>query len=67
MLPLSAVFANARDNFFVKRPKFRTATSNLCVEQNVVHLGRLLHFSQKVVRVILNKDRLYQILLKSDR
>ena len=33
--------------FFVKRPKFLAATSNLRVEQNLVHLGRFLHFSQK--------------------
>ena len=39
--------------FFVKRPKFLAATSNLRVEQNLVHLGRLLHFSQKVVGVTL--------------
>ena len=39
--------------FFVKRPKFLAATSSLRVEQNLVHLGRFLHFSQKVVRVTL--------------
>ena len=39
---------------FVKRPKFLAATSNLRVEQNLVHLGRFLHFSQKVVGLTLS-------------
>ena len=39
--------------FFVKKPKFLAATFNLRVEQNLVHLGRFLHFSQKVVGVTL--------------
>ena len=34
---------------FVERPKFLSVTSNLPVEQNFVHLGRFMHFSQKVV------------------
>ena len=43
---------------FVKRPKFLAATSNLRVEQNLGHLGRLLHFSQKVVGVTLKSQRI---------
>ena len=35
--------------FFVERRKFLAAISNLNVEQNLVHLGKFLHFSQKVV------------------
>ena len=35
------------ETIFVKRPKFLAATSNLRVEQNLAHLGRFLHFSQK--------------------
>ena len=38
---------------FVERPKFLAATSNLGVEQSLVHLGRVLHFSQKGVGVTL--------------
>ena len=37
------------ETIFVKRPKFLAATSNLRVEQNLMHLGRFLHFSQTVV------------------
>ena len=40
----------------MKRPKFLAATSNLRVEQNLVHLGRFLHFSQRVVGVTLKKN-----------
>ena len=39
------------ETFFCQRPKFLAATSNLRVEQNLVHLGRFLHFSQKEVGV----------------
>ena len=39
----------------MKRSKFLVATSNLREEQNLVHLGRFLHFSQKVVGVILKQ------------
>ena len=35
--------------------KFLAATSNLREEQNLVHLGRFLHFSQKVVGVTLSR------------
>ena len=35
--------------FFVKRPKYLSATSSLSVEQNLVHLDRAMHFSQTVV------------------
>ena len=38
---------------FVKRQKFLAATSNLRVEQNLVHLRRFLHFIQKEVGVTL--------------
>ena len=31
--------------FFVERPRFLSATSNVPVEQNLVHLGRFMHFS----------------------
>ena len=41
---------------FVKRPKFLSATSSFCVEQNLGHLGRFMHFSQKVVGVILKSS-----------
>ena len=34
-------------------------TSNLRVEQNLVHLGRFLHFSQKVVGVTLKEKMLF--------
>ena len=55
MLPLSPRICQCMRRFFVKRPKFLAATSNLRVEQNLVHLGRFLHFSQKVVRVTLRR------------
>ena len=35
--------------------KTEVFSTNLHVEQNLVHLGRVLHFSQKVVGVILNE------------
>ena len=38
------------------RSFYLAATSNLRVEQNLVHLGRFLHFSQKVVGVTLNNS-----------
>ena len=53
MLPLRPRICQGIKQFFVKRPKFLAATSNLRIEQNVVHLGRFLHFSQKVVGVTL--------------
>ena len=49
MLPLSPRICQCMRQFFVKRPTFLAETSNLRVEQNLVHLGRFLHFSQKVV------------------
>ena len=52
------VFANAWENFLLKNPKFLSATSNLPVEKTLVHLGRLMHFSQKVVGVTLNCSNL---------
>ena len=36
--------------------KFSAATSNLCIEQKLVHLSRFLHFSQKVVGVTLKTE-----------
>ena len=48
MLPLSSRICQCIRQFFVKRPTFLAATANLRVEQNLVHLGRFLHFSQKV-------------------
>ena len=53
MLPLSPRICHCVRQFFVKRPKFLAATSNVRVEQHSVHLGRFLHFSQKVVGVTL--------------
>ena len=47
MLPLSPRIFQCMRQFFVKRPKFLAETSSLRVEQNLVHLGRFLHFSQK--------------------
>ena len=48
MLPLSSRICQCIRQFFVKRPTFLATTANLRVEQNLVHLGRFLHFSQKV-------------------
>ena len=53
MLSLSPRICQCMRYFFVKRPKFLSAASNLRVEQNLVHLGRFIHFSQKVVGVTL--------------
>ena len=53
MLPLNPCICQCIRQFFIKRPKFLAAISNLCVGQNLVHLGRFLHFSQKVVGVTL--------------
>ena len=41
--------------FFVKIPKHLSATSNLFVVQDLVHLDRFMHFSEKLVGVTLNK------------
>ena len=54
MLPLSPRICQCMRQFFVKRLKFLATTFNLRVEQNLVHLGRFLHFSQKVTGVTLN-------------
>ena len=56
MLPLSPCICQYMRRFFVKRPMFFAATSNLRVEQNLVYLGRFLHYSQKVVGVTLTKN-----------
>ena len=44
------------ETIFVKRPQFLSTTSNLRVEQNLVNLGRFLHFSQIAVGVTLIGD-----------
>ena len=41
------------ETIFCQKTEVFAATSNLHVEQNLVHLGRCLHFSQKVVGVTL--------------
>ena len=56
MLPLSPRICQCMRQFFVKRPKFLAATSNLRVEKNLVHLDRFLHFNQKVVGVTLSSS-----------
>ena len=43
------------ETIFVKKQKFLSATSNLRVEKNLVHLVRFMHFSQKLVGVTLNR------------
>ena len=53
-MPLSPGTCQCMRQFFIKRPTFLAATSNLRLEQNLVHLGRFLHFSQKVVGVTLS-------------
>ena len=53
MLPLSPRVCQCMRQFFVKRPKFLLATSSLRAEQNLVHFGRFMQFSQKVVGVTL--------------
>ena len=50
---LSSRICQCMRQFFVKRPKFLAATCNLRAEQNLVHFGEFLHFSQKVVGVTL--------------
>ena len=50
MLPSIPRICQCMRRFFVKRPTFLAATPNLREEQNLVHLGRFLHFSQKVVQ-----------------
>ena len=59
MLHLSPRICQCMRQFFVKRPKFLAATPNLRVEQNVMHLGRFLHFSQQVVGVTLTSKYLF--------
>ena len=54
MLPLGPCICQCTGQFFVKRPKISSATYNLRAEQNLVHLGRFMHFSQKVVGVTLS-------------
>ena len=53
MLPLNPRICQCIRRF-VKRPKFLAATYNLRVEQNLVHLVRFLHVSQKVVGMTLS-------------
>ena len=64
MLPLSPLICQCMRRFFVKRPKFLAAASSLCAEQNLVHLGRFLHFSQEVVGVTLTAA--YKVFSKID-
>ena len=52
--------------FFVKRPTFLAATSNLRVDQNLVRLDRLLHFSGKVVGMTLSGSIYMQISTKGN-
>ena len=56
ILPLSPRIWQCMRQIFVKRLKFLAATFNLRVKQNVGHLGRFLHFSQKVVGVTLKSQ-----------
>ena len=53
--------------FFVKRLTLLAATSKLPVEQNLLHLGRFLHFNQKVVEVTicfkLTETKIYSLLI----
>ena len=58
MLPLSPRICKCTRQFF--ETEVLAATSNLRVEQNLVYLGRFLHFSQKVVGVILIKTVLLE-------
>ena len=53
MLSLSPHICQCMRKFFVKRLRFLIATSNLPVKEDLVHLGRFMHFSQKVVGVTL--------------
>ena len=55
MLSLSPHICQCTRKFFVKRPKFPSATSSLPLEKNLAHLGGLVHFSQTVVGVTINK------------
>ena len=54
MLPLSLRICQCMR----QKTEVLAAISNLRVEQNLVHLGRILHFSQKVVEVTLNTSLL---------
>ena len=54
MLSLSPRICQFMRQFFVKGQNFLLATSNLRVEQNLVHLDGFMHFSQKVAGVTLN-------------
>ena len=60
MLPLSPSICQCMRRFFCQKTDVLAATSNLRVEQNLVHLGRFLHFSQKVVGVTLSSLELTQ-------
>ena len=44
---LSPHICQCMGQFFVKRPKFLAATSNLRVEQTLVHLGRFCILAKK--------------------
>ena len=59
MLLLSPRTFQSMRQLFVKRPKVLAVTSNLRVEENLVHLGRFSHFSQKVVGMTLMEVMLF--------
>ena len=48
------------ETIFCHKTEVLAATSNLRVEQTLVHLGRFLHLSQTVVGVILIKTVLLE-------
>ena len=50
-----------RETTFCQKTEVLAATSNLRAEQNLVHLGRFLHFSQKVVGVTLSQKIMINI------
>ena len=51
MLPLSPRICQCMRRFFVKRPTFLAATSNLRVGQNLMHLGRCRLISLRIFPV----------------
>ena len=56
LLSLSPCICQCMGQCFVKIPKFLAATSNLRAEQNLVHLGGFLHFSQSHWSDLLKRD-----------
>ena len=53
MLPLSPCICQCMMQFFGQKTEVLALTSNLRAEQNLVHIDRFLHFSQKMVGVTL--------------